>query len=217
MPHRPRRLSPEDRRDQLLDVAKDIVEGTGVGACTVDEVSHQAGVTPQLVHKYFGTRSSLLQELFRREDDRYQAHVGDRVADALTFEDVVRVFVTANFDQLSSATAIGQLRGVPEVAAIQDERQRAGGRSAERILVRALAADYATSPEATEFVLRLGSAASIEAGNLAAQRRDRHRESDIENTVRFILAGIRELIGQPGNAGGDSVLSRGVPVEDRES
>ena len=200
MSDRRRRLSPEDRRGQLLDVARGIVESDGVGACTVDAVSQQAGVTPQLVHKYFGTRSSLLQELFRREDDRYQAEVRDTIAHARNFEDVVRVFVTANFDQLSAATAIGQLRVVPEVAAIRDERRRAGGRSAERVLVRAMAAEYPASPEAMEFVLRLGSAASIEAGSLSAQRGGRNREPDIENAVRFILAGIRELVGEPAEA-----------------
>lgn len=196
MPDR-RRLSPEDRRDQLLDIARDIVETDGIGACTVDAVSHQAGVTAQLVHKYFGTRASLLEDLFRREDDRYQADVRDRLADADGFEDVVRVFVIANFDQLSSATAIGRLRVLPEIAAIEDDRRRVGGRSAERVLVRAMAAEYPTSPEVTEFVLRLGSAASIEAGNLAAQRQNTDRDRDIDNAVRFILAGIREIVGEP--------------------
>ena len=190
-----RRLSPEDRRDQLLDIARDIVVDSGVAACTIDQVSHQAGVTPQLAHKYFGTRASLLQDLFRREDDTYHADMHSRLAEASTFEDVVRIFVTANFDQLSSATAIGQLRGVPEVAAIRDERWRNGGRrGAERVLMQALAAEYPTTPEATEFVLRLGSAASIEAGDLAAQRPRRNRDTDINNTVRFILAGIREIV-----------------------
>lgn len=197
MPEPRRRLSPEDRRDQLLDVARHIVEAHGVGACTVDSVSQRAGVTPQLVHKYFGTRTSLLRDLFRREDDRYQADVRARLAAAPDFEAVVRVFVTANFDQLSNATAIGQLRVVPEMAAIRDDRRRTGGRSAERVLVRAMAAEYPASPKVTEFVLRLGSAASIEAGNLAAQRGGLDRAEDIENAVRFILAGIRELVGQP--------------------
>lgn len=58
-----------------------------------------------------------------------------------------------------------------------------------------MAAEYPASPEATEFVLRLGSAASIEAGNLAARDNTRNREQDIERAVRFILAGIREIVG----------------------
>lgn len=191
-----RRLSPQGRRDQLLDVACELVEVDGVAACTIDAVGHRAGVTRQLVHKYFGTRTALLHELFRREADRYDAEMHERLASAEGFEDVVRVFVTANFDQLSNATAIGQLRVVPEIASIRDERRETGKRSAERVLVRALAAEYATTPQASEFVLRLGSAASIEAGNLAAQRGQRDRDEDIENTVKFILAGIGGLVGK---------------------
>ena len=197
MSDRRRRLPPDDRRDQLLDVARDIVEADGVGACTVDAVSKRAGVTSQLVHKYFGTRSSLLHDLFRREDDRYLVDVRSKIAAARNFEEVVRVFVLANFDQLSTATAIGRLRVVPEIAATQDQRRRAGGRSAERVLVKAMATEYPASPKAMEFVLRLGSAASIEAGSLSAQRGGCDREADIDSAVRFILAGIRELVGEP--------------------
>lgn len=210
MADRRRRLSPQDRRNQLLDVARAIVEADGVSACSVDAVSQRAGVTSQLVHKYFGTRSSLLHDLFRREDERYAADVRAKIATARNFEEVVRVFVTANFDQLSSATAIGQLRVVPEIAAIRDERRRAGGRSAERVLVKAMAAEYPASPEAMEFVLRMGSAASIEAGSVSAKRGGRNREADIDRAVRFILAGIRELVGEPVNAASDVSRSGGV-------
>jgi len=188
-----RRLSPADRRDQLLDVARRIVETDGVSACTVESVSQRAGVTAQLVHKYFGTRTSLLQDLFRREDERYEADIRSQIATTNNFEELVRVFVTANFDQLSSATAIGRLRVVPEIATIRDDLERSEDRGAERVLVRALTAEYPTTRGITEFVLRLGSAASIEAGNLAAQQPKRDRDRDVENTVRFILAGIRAL------------------------
>ena len=192
-----RRLSPEERRDQLLDVACAIVEQAGVPSCTVDAVSQQAGVTPQLVHKYLGNRASLLRELFAREDARYHDDIAARLATADTFADIVRVFVEANYDQLSSVTAIGRLRLAPEVAAVEEARRRTGSREAERILVKAMAARYPTTPDLMEFVLRLGSAASIEAGNIAAQRTSTSREQDIDNAVRFILAGVRELVGEP--------------------
>lgn len=197
MSERRRRLSPTDRREQLLDAARDIVEADGVGACTVDAVSRRAGVTSQLVHKYFGTRTSLLGDLFRREDDRYLADISSSIAAAGNFEEIVRVFVAANFDQLSAATAIGQLRVVPEISAIRDERQREGERSAEGVLVAAMAAEFPASPDVMEFVLRLGSAASIEAGSVSAHRSGRDREADVDRAVRFILAGIRELVASP--------------------
>ncbi len=198
MSDRPRRLAPEDRRQQLLDVARDVVELDGAAACTVETVSQRANVTSQLVHRYFGTRIALLQELFLREADRFQAEVRANLAAASGFEDIVRVFVTANFDQLSSATAIGQLRVLPEMQSIRAERRRSGRRDAERVLVAALANEYPGTSDGTadtiEFVLRLGSAASIEAGNLSARRPRSDRSADIERAVKFILAGIRELV-----------------------
>ena len=85
-----RRLSPDDRRAQLLDIAKSTVEHHGVSACTVERVAEHAGVTSQLVHKYFGTRMSLLGALLEREDARYQSAVRASLAEATSFEQVVR-------------------------------------------------------------------------------------------------------------------------------
>lgn len=188
-----RRLSPDDRQTQLLDIAKATVERHGVSACTVERVAERAGVTPQLVHKYFGTRMSLLGALLEREDARYQSAVRVSLAEATSFEQVVRVFVAANLDLLSDASAIGQLRGVPELADRHADRWRGEGRGAERVLVRALTAEYHADRSTTEFVLRLGSAASIEAANIGRAGSIPDRDAHIDRTVRFILAGVEAL------------------------
>ena len=188
-----RRLSPDDRQAQLLDIAKATVERHGVSACTVERVAELAGVTPQLVHKYFGTRMSLLGALLEREDARYQCAVRASLAEATSFEQVVRVFVAANLDLLSDASAIGQLRGVPELADRHADRWRGEGRGAERVLVRALTAEYHADRSTTEFVLRLGSAASIEAANIGRAGSIPDRDAHIDRTVRFILAGVEAL------------------------
>ena len=188
-----RRLSPDDRQTQLLDIAKATVERHGVSACTVERVAERAGVTPQLVHKYFGTRMSLLGALLEREDARYQSAVRASLAEATSFEQVVRVFVAANLDLLSDASAIGQLQGVPELADRHADRWRGEGRGAERVLVRALTAEYHADRSTTEFVLRLGSAASIEAANIGRAGSIPDRDAHIDRTVRFILAGVEAL------------------------
>ena len=188
-----RRLSPDDRQTQLLDIAKATVERHGVSACTVERVAERAGVTPQLVHKYFGTRMSLLGALLEREDARYQSAVRASLAEATSFEQVVRVFVAANLDLLSDASAIGQLRGVPELADRHADRWRGEGRGAERVLVRARTAEYHADRSTTEFVLRLGSAASIEAANIGRAGSIPDRDAHIDRTVRFILAGVEAL------------------------
>ena len=188
-----RRLSPDDRQAQLLDIAKATVERHGVSACTVERVAERAGVTPQLVHKYFGTRMSLLGALLEREDARYQSAVRASLAEATSFEQIVRVFVAANLDLLSGTSAIGQLRGVPELADRHADRWRGEGRGAERVLIRALTAEYHADRSTTEFVLRLGSAASIEAANIGRAGSIPDRDAHIDRTVRFILAGVEAL------------------------
>ena len=188
-----RRLSPDDRRAQLLDIAKSTVERHGVSACTVERVAEHAGVTSQLVHKYFGTRMSLLGALLEREDARYQSAIRAGLAEATSFRQVVRVFVAANLDLVSGASAIGQLRGVPELADRHADRWRGEGRGAERVLVQALTAEYVADRSTTEFVLRLGSAASIEAADIAGAGSIPDRDAHIDRTVRFIIAGVEAL------------------------
>lgn len=185
-------MSPDDRRDHLLQCAQSLVEEEGVPACTIDAIAQRAEVTPQLVHKYFGNRVALLEALFQQEQRGFALALEGELAEANTLEEVVRVFVTANFDQLSAATAIGQLMSTSELApAIEADRAR-GSRTAGRVLARALAREHPVLRKSAEFVLTIGSAASIAAGDFAA-RRNRDRESDIDATVRFIMAGIRSL------------------------
>ena len=136
---------------------------------------------------------SLLGALLEREDARYQSAVRASLAEATSFEQVVRVFVAANLDLLSEASAIGQLRGVPELADRHADRWRGEGRGAERVLVRALTAEYHADRSTTEFVLRLGSAASIEAANIGRAGSIPDRDAHIDRTVRFILAGVEAL------------------------
>lgn len=68
-----RRLSREDRRRQLLDVAWQVVREEGTEALTLGRLSQRAGVTKPVVYDHFGTRSGLLAALYREFDDRQNA------------------------------------------------------------------------------------------------------------------------------------------------
>jgi len=185
-------MSPEDRRGHLLRCAQSLVEERGVPACTIDAVAQRAQVTAQLVHKYFGNRVALLEALYQQEQRAFAIALEAALAEANTLEEVVRVFVIANFDQLSGATAIGRLMSTPELAPAVDAYHASRSRTAGRLLARVLAREHPVLRESAEFVLTLGSAASVAAGDLAA-RRKRDREADIDATVRFVMAGIRSL------------------------
>ena len=87
------RLSPEDRRNQLLDSARDLIQNQGFSGFTMEALATEAGVSNPLVYKYFDTRLELLQELWTREYERYTLSVREQLSKAENFEDVVRLFV----------------------------------------------------------------------------------------------------------------------------
>lgn len=70
-----KRLSPEDRREQLLDTALRIVAESGFTQVSIASVAERGGVTRPVVYDSFGSREELLDELIGRETDRMRAAV----------------------------------------------------------------------------------------------------------------------------------------------
>ena len=57
------RLSPEDRRQQLLDAAGHILSTRGLDAVRIPDVAQAAGVTRPVVYKFFPNRRALVMDL----------------------------------------------------------------------------------------------------------------------------------------------------------
>lgn len=68
-----KRLSPEERREQLLECATRLIVERGLSSCSLEEVAVQAGVSKALVYKYFATRDELLKALVSREYEMLRA------------------------------------------------------------------------------------------------------------------------------------------------
>lgn len=62
-----RRMSSAERRDQLLDAAREIVLEEGFYAVSMDSVARAAGVTRPLVYAQFGDLAGLTTALVERE------------------------------------------------------------------------------------------------------------------------------------------------------
>jgi AcrR family transcriptional regulator len=62
-PTRRSRLDPEQRRIQILDHARRLFGDRGYDEVTTAEIARQAGVTPALVHHYFGTKREIYLKL----------------------------------------------------------------------------------------------------------------------------------------------------------
>lgn len=63
-----RRLSKTERRHQLLDTAITIVREEGADSLTLGHLAKRAGISKPVAYEHFGTRSTLLIELYRSID-----------------------------------------------------------------------------------------------------------------------------------------------------
>ena len=183
------RLSPEGRRNQLLDSARDLIQNQGFSGFTMEALATEAGVSNPLVYKYFDTRLELLQELWAREYERYASSVREQLSKAENFEDIVRLFVNLNFNELSLGGITHILGAQPEVREVTKEKQKTNLRNTGRFLVNTVEEMYHLTPSQAGHLIALASGASIEAGRHYA-RYGGSRKKMVENTVSFILNGV---------------------------
>ena len=77
-PYAPR-LSPEQRREQLLDLVLEIVDTDGVGGVSMDAVARRAGVSRPVVYSHFTDTNHMLRSSLDREERRALAQIADAV------------------------------------------------------------------------------------------------------------------------------------------
>src|SRR5919205_733430 len=69
------RMSGPERREQLLDVTKSIVEREGFHAVSIEAVAREAGVSRPIVYGHFRDLPGLLEALVEREAARARAQL----------------------------------------------------------------------------------------------------------------------------------------------
>jgi TetR/AcrR family transcriptional regulator, fatty acid biosynthesis regulator len=105
MAPKPSRLSPAQRREQLLDRASRLIVERGLSACSLEAVGREAGVSKALVYKYFATRDALLQALVAREYEILRAQ-GAWMGPELSFPQALRKSNSDNFRYVQERGAI---------------------------------------------------------------------------------------------------------------
>lgn len=68
-------MAAPERREQLLDVAKTIVDQRGFHAVSIEAVAREAGITRPVVYAHFGDLPGLLEALVEREAARALAQL----------------------------------------------------------------------------------------------------------------------------------------------
>ena len=140
-PYAPR-MSLEERREQLIDVAVGVVRSHGVHALNVDAVAKAAGVTRPVVYRVFEDANALFAAMLDREEERALAQLasvipvpgtGDPIELAI---EAVGGFLRAVLDEPERWSAIlAPAEGVPEPMRERMERSRTAVRQQLMALV----------------------------------------------------------------------------------
>jgi AcrR family transcriptional regulator len=94
-----KRMPKEQRRQQLMRVALEIVREEGTDALTLARLAERAGVTKPIAYEHFGTRAGLLIALFRDYDDKTTEAVRSALAaGGKTLEDAAAILSMAYID-----------------------------------------------------------------------------------------------------------------------
>ncbi len=137
------RLSAAERREQLLDATKTIVDRQGFHAVSIEAVARQAGITRPIVYSHFRDLAGLLEALIEREGDRAlaqlatftPAEVGEDDPHGLLLSAMRAYMETAENDPITWKLVLMPPEGAPELL---QERIRNGRAAVVGQLARAV-------------------------------------------------------------------------------
>jgi AcrR family transcriptional regulator len=123
-----KRLSPAQRREEILAAAHRVFAAHDPSAVTFEEIAAEAGVSRALVYNYFGDKGSLLAEVYRQalddlDHDLIAALGAPGAADA-RLRDLVTRYVAFARTRTGTWRLLGHIAVVqhPAVQAVHQER-----------------------------------------------------------------------------------------------
>jgi AcrR family transcriptional regulator len=166
------RLSPDERRKQLLDAAATVAGAEGVHAVTLKRVAREAGISEAQAHNYFSRRVDLLVALARREVAAMNAIRESEIERAHDNLTRVTLSTIAYLRQVSVRGAVIQgLLNLPEVrAGLRSEREAQASTASRRVTER-LSGQYGVERDLAYGATVVLTAVCLRAGRLLAERR----------------------------------------------
>lgn len=96
----------DDRRQQLLDAAAQILVEHGAAAMSMERLAVEAGVSKALPYKHFENSEAVLAALYRRETEALGRAVWRALRDAPPDDDLIRLAIRVYFDEVSRRGAL---------------------------------------------------------------------------------------------------------------
>ena len=189
------RLSPEARRNQILNVAKQAIANDGLQAFSLKKLVADAGISEPLLFHYFSSRIDLLQQLLIREYENYLDSIQSSLHDARTLEEVCKVFVARNYDHIDEDCVMDMLLEDPEVAPVVETQRAEHHKQRRKLLINVVAEDIDVDRKKAAMLVRMASAASMAAAKHAHENKV-SRENAIQIVLDFIDQGFKSQAGK---------------------
>lgn len=191
------RLTRDQRRAHLLDMAAEIITEHGADAVTMEGVAARAGVSKALGYRYFANRDDLLLELFDREMAILDQRISDAVATADDFETGLRAIVMAWIELIvERGRLLGSLQQSKLIEGPVEQRRTGRQDRLDSFFARLITNTYDVDAEDAILV-----AATLVSGSQGAMRiwlgRGWTPEEAADRYVRLCLGAIRALERAP--------------------
>lgn len=177
------RLTPEARRDQILDEAARLILDEGLYAVSMERLARDVGISKGLVYNYFSTRDALLTALMQRE----QRELTDRgmvtALQAASYPELIRQTTRLYLEQARDRGAlVAALLSDPSVAKLMEDDSRRDRDETVRFFVRETRREFGLSLELAIVVVDLFLTVTEQAGRLVARG-----QTDVAATTEVIV------------------------------
>ncbi len=191
------RMTAVERRDQLLDVTRDLVVEQGFGAVSMEAVARRAGITRPVVYGHFPELGALLDAMLERESARALSQLAEVLpqpdAAAGTLRERLGNAMEAYLLAVQASPVTWRLAlmppdGAPELLRARIEEGRAAVVAVLAEVVRAASAEGSLASPDPELTGRMLSAASDEGSRLLLTDPERYPVSRLMEHTHWLLA-----------------------------
>lgn len=195
-----RRLPPEQRRGQLLDVAADIVAEQGQAALTMERLAATAGVSNGLVYRYFDNRADVLLSLLEEQWSVLDAELAAAGSRSRSFDELVRAWTHVYLRAVPRRRpAFRRLNYEPSVEPLVEEMRQARRTEYLKIFAHNYRKQLGLTSEVsrTAAVMLLGSieAAAARMGSMGSADLDADTIEAVQ--VALVMGGLEGLARGP--------------------
>ncbi|PWF55495.1 TetR/AcrR family transcriptional regulator [Massilia glaciei] len=188
-----RRLAPEDRVEQILDCAGQLIMDGGLTEISMERLGRDAGVSKALIYNYFPNLTDLLRALLEREIVHLREKSVRVIADSGDFADMIRQTTRMYVEHIATRGSLLQrLWQEPSVARAVADKNLHSKDEATRYFVKRVRKEYGLPLEVAIAAVDM----QMSMTETAAQHNFNSRD-DIDLAtdicVRLLLGGLEAL------------------------